>query len=69
MTDWAPVSLMADGKPIPGLVGLRVLLVVLTIVTLAIMWHNRQLTRSKAYVLCGLYAVFIGYAVIGSLQF
>lgn len=69
LTGWAPVSLLADGKPIPGLVGLRVLLVVLTIVTLAIMWHNRQLTRRKAYVLCGLYAVFIGYAVIGSLRY
>ena len=67
LNGWQPVSLLADGKPIPGLVGLRILLVVLTMVTLAIMWHNRQLTRAKAYVLCGLYLVFIAYAIGGSL--
>ncbi|MCA9173779.1 MAG: hypothetical protein KDB14_04765 [Planctomycetales bacterium] len=68
LTGWQPVSLMSDGEPIPGLVNLRILLIVLTIVTLAIMWHNRQLTRRKAYVLCALYAVFIMYAVGGSLN-
>ncbi len=67
LTGWQPVSLLQDGEPIPGLVGLRILLVVLTIVTLAIIWHNRQLTRTKAFVLCGLYGVFIAYAVLGSL--
>lgn len=67
LNGWQPVSLLADGKPIPGLVGLRILLVALTMVTLAIMWHNRQLTRNKAYVLCGLYLVFLAYAVGGSL--
>ena len=67
LAGWQPVSLLADGEPIPGLVGLRILLVVLTMVTLAIMWHNRQLTRNKAYVLCVLYLVFIAYAVVGSL--
>ena len=68
LTGWQPVSLLDNGEPIPGLVGLRILLVVLTIVTLAIMWHNRQLTRNKAYVLCGLYAIFLAYAVGGSLR-
>jgi cation:H+ antiporter len=67
ITGWEPVSLMQDGKPIPGLVGLRLLLVALTVVTLAIIWHNRQLTRGKAFVLCGLYLLFIAYAVLGSL--
>lgn len=67
LTGWQPVSLLQDGKPIAGLTGLRILLVVLTIITLVIMWHNRQLTRNKALVLCGLYLVFIGYAVLGSL--
>ncbi|MEZ6063771.1 MAG: hypothetical protein R3C19_25770 [Planctomycetaceae bacterium] len=67
LTGWEPVSMLQDGKPIAGLVGLRILLVVLTVITLAIIWHRRQLTRNKAFVLCGLYLVFIGYAVFGSL--
>jgi Ca2+/Na+ antiporter len=67
LTGWQPVSLLQDGKPMVGLTGLRILLVVLTFITLVIMWHNRQLTRRKALVLCGLYLVFIGYAVLGSL--
>ncbi len=67
LNDWQPISLMQDGKPMAGLVGLRVLLGILTVITLAIMWHNRQLTRNKAFVLCGLYCVFIAYAVLGSL--
>ncbi|WP_417850753.1 sodium:calcium antiporter [Thalassoglobus sp.] len=67
LTGWQPVTLLQDGKPIAGLVGLRILLVALTVATLAIMWHNRQLTFKKAIVLCGLYAIFIAYAVLGSL--
>lgn len=67
LTDWQPVSLLQDGKPIPGIVGLRVLLVFLTIVNLAIMWHKRQITRFKALVMCVLYVVFVAYAVLGSL--
>lgn len=67
LNSWEPISLMQDGKPMAGLVGLRILLGVLTAVTLAIMWHNRQLTRNKAFILCGLYCVFIAYAVLGSL--
>ncbi|MCH7728310.1 MAG: hypothetical protein IH991_17800 [Planctomycetes bacterium] len=65
---WQPVSLtMEDGKPMQGLVDLRVLLVTLTTITLLIMWHKRQLTRRKALVLCCLYAAFVAYAVVGSL--
>ncbi|QDT33310.1 sodium:calcium antiporter [Thalassoglobus polymorphus] len=67
LTGWQPVTLLQDGKPIAGLVGLRILLVALTVATLAIMWHNRQLTLKKAIILCGLYAIFIAYAVLGSL--
>lgn len=67
LTGWQPVALLQDGKPIAGLVGLRILLVVLTIITLLVMWHNRQLTVKKALFLCGLYGVFIAYAVLGSL--
>lgn len=67
MTDWEPVSLLEDGKPIAGLDGLRILLVLFTMITLAVMWHRQQLTRGKALFLCSLYAVFVGYAVLGSL--
>lgn len=67
LTGWQPVSLLQDGEPIKGLVGLRILLAVLTIVNLAIMWHNRQITRTKAWVMCGLYVIFVVYAVLGSL--
>ena len=67
MNDWQPVSLMQDGKPIEGLIGLQVLLGVFSTITLAMMWHNRQITRFKAIVFCGLYGVFITYAVVGSL--
>jgi hypothetical protein len=35
--------------------------------TLLLMWHNRQLTRNKALVLCAMYAMFVAYAVLGSL--
>ena len=68
LTGWQPVSLLQDGEPIQGLAGLRILLVVLTLITLAIIWHNKQLTRKKAFVLCGLYCVFILYAILGSLE-
>ena len=67
LTGWKPVSLLKDGEPVAGLTGLRVLLLVLSVVTLAVIWHRRQINRSKAVVLCALYLVFIGYAVAGSL--
>ena len=62
-----PVSLLDNGKPMAGLVMLRGMLIVLTLITLGIMWHRRQLTRTKAIALCGLYVGFIAYAVLGSL--
>ncbi|MEQ8785980.1 MAG: hypothetical protein RIC55_06760 [Pirellulaceae bacterium] len=67
---WGPVPLTQEGgEPIAGLVDLRILLATLTVVTLLIMWHNRQLTRNKAFVLCGLYGLFMAYAVAGSMGF
>jgi Ca2+/Na+ antiporter len=67
LTGWQPVSMLQDGEPIPGLVGLRILLWLLTGITLAIIWHKQQLTRNKAILLCFLYLVFVAYAVLGSL--
>jgi len=52
-----------------GLAGLRILLCTLTIITLLIMWHNRQLTKNKAYILIGLYGIFVAYSVAGSLGY
>ena len=68
LNGWQPISLMQDGQPMAGLVGLRVLLFVLTTLTLIIIWHKREVSRNKAFILCGLYSVFIGYAVLGSLD-
>ncbi len=66
LLNWGAVPLTSNGQPIAGLVDLRMLLAVLTVLTLAIMWHRQQLTRFKALVLCALYGVFIAYAVAGS---
>ncbi|MEW4455320.1 hypothetical protein AB1L30_21805 [Bremerella sp. JC817] len=66
---WQPVLLMNDGKPIEGLVDLRVLLATLSAITLMILWHRHQLTRTKSIVLCLLYGLFIAYAVAGSFGF
>jgi Ca2+/Na+ antiporter len=67
LNGWQGVPLTQGDAPMQGLFGLRVMLLSLTFITLLIMWHNRQLTRHKAFVLCGLYLVFVGYAVTGSL--
>ena len=70
LSGWQPISLLDEnGEPMAGLFGIRVLLCVLTIVTLLVMWHNQQLTRTKAFILCGLYGVFVLYAVAGSLGY
>ncbi len=67
LNGWKPISLLQDGAPVPGLTGLRILLLVLSAITLAVIWHRRQINRGKAVVLCVLYLIFIGYAVAGSL--
>ncbi|MEK6238488.1 MAG: hypothetical protein N2C14_27535 [Planctomycetales bacterium] len=57
-----------DLTHVQGLWMLRIVLLTLTLITLAIMWHNRQLTRNKAFVLCGLYAIFVAFAIGGSIM-
>ncbi len=69
LNGWQPILLTQDGEPMQGLNGLRILLCSLTIITLLIMWHNRQLTKKKAYILVGLYGVFVAYAIAGSLGY
>jgi len=68
-----PIYMSQDGTPggprLAGLVDLQTLMAGLTVVTLLMMWHNRQLTRWKAAALCLLYMLFVGYAVAGSLNY
>lgn len=64
-----PISLAVDGKPMPGLFGLQILMVCLTAITLAVLLHRMQLTLAKSIFLVFLYLFFIGYAVVGSLQY
>jgi len=68
LNGWQPISLLQDGKPMAGLVGLRMLLWVLSLLTLAIIWHKRRVTRVNGIILCALYCVFIAYAILGSLD-
>ncbi|MFH1921515.1 MAG: hypothetical protein ABIP48_16745 [Planctomycetota bacterium] len=72
LNGWQPISLMQirDGvlQPMEGLVGLRILLWVLSVITLLIIWHKRQVTRTKGVILIFLYCIFIAYAVLGSLN-
>ncbi|MBA2113344.1 sodium:calcium antiporter [Bremerella alba] len=69
LIDWQPVLLVQNGKPIEGLVDLRLLLITFSAITLFVLWHRRQLTRAKSYFLCFLYALFIAYAIAGSFGF
>lgn len=68
LNGWRPIELTVNGQPLPGLLGLRVLLCLMTAITLAMMWHRQQLTRTKAWVLCGMYGLFVAFAVIGSVH-
>lgn len=62
MNGWEPIVIEQS----TSIVGLQIMLAVLTVVTLGTIWHKLQLTRGKAFFLCGLYGLFILYAVLGS---
>ena len=62
LNDWNPIELDHQGP----ITGLQIMLASLTVITLLIISHNLQLTRRKAFLLCGLYAIFVAYAVLGS---
>jgi cation:H+ antiporter len=64
-----PIDLTVHGQPMPGLFGLQILLLTLTVITLGILAHRLKLTLLKSFVLVSLYFVFIGYAILGSLGF
>ncbi len=69
LNDGRPIDLTVDGKPMPGLFGLQVLLLTLTAITLGVLSHRLQLTMKKSVFLVGLYLLFISYAVLGSLGY
>ncbi len=65
---WQPVDLASDKAAFEGIVVLQILLAAMSVITLGILWHKRQLTRLKGIMLCALYGVFIAYAVLGSMN-
>ncbi|MEL7499287.1 MAG: hypothetical protein AAFN77_16895 [Planctomycetota bacterium] len=68
LNDWQPIVLVGENnETLGGVVGLRVLLFFLSIVALGSMWYFRRIGRGTAYAFCGLYAIFVGYAVLGGL--
>ena len=68
LNNWEPVLLVSeDGQTMAGVVGLRVLLFFLSVCALSSMWYFRKITRKTAFVFCGLYLIFVGYAVVGGM--
>ena len=68
LNDWQPVSLVDENQAtMRGVTGLRILLFVLTIITMSMIAYQRVVTRTMGLILCFLYCIFIGYAVLGSL--
>ncbi len=68
LNNWEPVALVGeDGQTMAGVVGLRVLLFFLSVCALSSMWYFRKITRKTAFVFCGLYLIFVGYAVVGGM--
>lgn len=68
LNDWQPIELVgANNETMKGVVGLRVLLFLLSVAALGSMWYFRKISRNTAYVFCGLYAIFVGYAILGGL--
>jgi len=67
LTGWGPVHMTQNGEPMEGIVQLRILLLVLSAITVAIIWYKFQLGKVKAFILIGLYLVYLVFAVLGSL--
>ena len=68
LNDWQPVSLVGEnGETMDGVVGLRVLLFLLSVCALSCMWYFRRISRTTAFFFCGLYSIFVGYAVVGGM--
>ena len=68
LNDWQPVSLVGEnGETMDGVVGLRVLLFLLSVCALSCMWYFRRISRPTAFFFCGLYSIFVGYAVVGGM--
>ncbi|MCO8121732.1 hypothetical protein NHH03_08290 [Stieleria sp. TO1_6] len=69
LNEGQPIDLVVDGKPMPGLFGLQILLLTMTVITLGVLAKDFRLTMLKSCFLVGLYLIFFGYAVLGSLGY
>jgi cation:H+ antiporter len=68
LNDWQPITLVGpDDQTLRGVVGLRVFLFVLTAIVMSILWKTKRVTRKTGWLFCGLYALFVTYAVLGAL--
>lgn len=68
LNNWQPIRLMGENEQtLSGVVGLRVMLFVLSLIALGAMWYFRKITRGTAMLFCILYALFVGYAILGGL--
>ena len=68
LNDWQPISLVGENEEtLSGVVGLRVMLFFLSLVALGAMWFFRRISLGTAMVFCGLYAIFVGYAILGGI--
>ncbi len=69
LNDWQPLILISDNREtIQGVAGLRILLFVLTAIVMYQLWTKRMINRRMGYFFCLLYMVFVGYAVLGSIN-
>ena len=69
LNDWQPLDLVEGSQEtIQGVAVLRVLLFALTLIGMIVLWTRRSITRQTGYWFCALYAVFVAYAVLGSLN-
>ncbi len=68
LNDWKPIQLVGpDDETLRGVVGLRVFLFFLTAIVMFVLWKSQRVTRRTGWFFCALYALFVGYAVLGAL--
>jgi len=65
---WQPIHLVGDNaETMRGVTGLRVLLFVMTSIAMFLFWTRRKVTAGMAIFFCGLYLIFVAYAIVGGL--
>ncbi len=69
LNDWKPLDLVKDNQEtIQGVAALRVLLFILSSIAMYLLWTHRRISRRMGYFFCALYLVFVGYAILGSMN-